>query len=168
MSGTSIILVMGVSGSGKSTIAEQLAQKLGLPFLEGDDFHSDAAKAKMAAGTPLTDDDRWPWLDRLNQAARQYQDKGAVIACSALRHVYRDRLFAGIPDHKVVYLKGDHDVIAQRIEQRKNHYMPEKLLDSQFATLEEPGLDEHAIVVSIHATPEETLADVMAKLDNKS
>jgi len=138
---------MGVSGSGKSVVGQALAAALGWPFLDADDFHPEANVAKMAAGTPLTDDDRWPWLDRLaaEMGAINARGASAVLACSALRQAYRDRLVpAG--DVRFVYLKGDHETIAARIAGRRHRYMPATLLASQFATLEEPP---DALVVDV-------------------
>jgi gluconokinase len=134
-----ILLVMGVSGSGKSTVGEALAASLGWPFLDADDFHPQANVAKMAAGLPLEDSDRWPWLDRIAGKLREVLAGGghAVLACSALKQVYRDRLQrAG--DVRVVYLKGDQATIGARVAERRHKYMPASLLPSQFAALEEP------------------------------
>ncbi len=131
---------MGVSGCGKSTIAQALASKTGGVYLDADDFHPEANKKKMAAGIPLTDDDRWGWLDVLNAEIRRRAAaaKPLFLACSALKQVYRDRLSAGVPGVTFIYLKGSHDLIASRLAARHNHFMPSSLLDSQFATLEEP------------------------------
>ena len=142
-----ILLVMGVSGSGKTKVGKALAQSLGWPFYDADDFHSEASVAKMAAGLPLTDDDRWPWLDRIKDKLREVLAQGghAVLACSALKQAYRDRLQqAG--DVRVVYLKGTQEAIAERVAVRTHEYMPPSLLPSQFAALEEPG---DALVVDI-------------------
>lgn len=134
-----ILLLMGVSGCGKSTVGAALAQALGWPFFDADDFHPPANVAKMAAGAPLTDDDRWPWLDRLADEMRAILDRGghAVLACSALKEAYRARL-AQAGDVRVVYLEGDAETIAARLAARQHRYMPPTLLPSQFATLEEP------------------------------
>lgn len=134
-----IVVLMGVCGSGKTTVGEALAQALHCRFLDADDFHPPANVAKMAAGEPLTDDDRWPWLDRLAREESQILARGehAVLACSALKEAYRERLKrAG--DVRIVYLKGDEATIAHRLAQRQHAYMPPSLLPSQFATLEEP------------------------------
>lgn len=135
-----ILVVMGVSGSGKSTVGQALAASLDWRFLDADEFHPPANVAKMAAGTPLTDDDRWPWLDRLVEEMRAIAAKGegAVLACSALREVYRERL-ARAGDVRFVHLAGDKPTIAARIAARSHQYMPASLLDSQFATLETPA-----------------------------
>jgi gluconokinase len=157
-----ILVVMGVTGSGKTVVGSALAQALGWPFLDGDDFHPPANVAKMASGTPLVDADRWPWLDRLAEEARAILARGgsAVLACSALKQVYRDRLAAGAKapgDMRFVYLKGEFDTIAARLAARKHRYMPASLLASQFATLEEPA---DAIVVDASAT----IADEVARI----
>jgi len=142
-----IVVLMGVSGSGKTVVGQALATELGWPFFDGDDFHPPANVAKMAAGTPLTDADRWPWLDRLaaEMAAVNARGANAVLACSALKQAYRDRLDrAG--NVRVVHLKGDEATIAARLAGRSHRYMPATLLASQFATLEEPA---GAVVVDI-------------------
>jgi gluconokinase len=142
-----IVLVMGVSGCGKTTIGEALSQALHWPFFDADDFHPDANVAKMAAGQPLTDADRWPWLDRIADKMRGIlaEGKHAVFACSALKDAYRKRLQrAG--DVRIVYLKGDAATIGERLAVRSHRYMPASLLPSQFAALEEPA---DAVVVDI-------------------
>jgi carbohydrate kinase (thermoresistant glucokinase family) len=134
-----IVVVMGVSGCGKSTVGAALASTLQWPFLDADDFHPPQNVAKMAAGTPLTDDDRWPWLDRTVDALRDAtaESGNAVLACSALRVSYRERL-SRAGDVHFVHLRGDEPTIAQRLAQRQHRYMPAALLASQFATLEKP------------------------------
>ncbi len=161
-----ILVVMGVSGSGKTTIAKGLAAVLGWPLLEGDSFHPPANVAKMAPGTPLTDEDRWPWLHAIAAAIDAHRARGqsAVVACSALRRAYRDILIGGRPDVRLVYLKGARSVIARRMQDRKGHFMPPALLDSQFRTLEEPGPDENPITVEIGGTPDEIVRDIMEQL----
>ena len=136
-----IVVVMGVSGSGKTTIGTALAKRLGWPFLDGDDWHPPANVVKMAAGTPLSDEDRWPWLDRLNAELRAHEAKGdsVVLACSALKQAYRDRLARGLVHWKLVFLHGSFELLRRRIEERKHRYMPASLLQSQFATLEPPA-----------------------------
>ena len=150
-----IVVLMGVSGSGKTKIGRALAASLGWPFYDADDLHPPANVAKMSAGIPLTDDDRWPWLDRIvDELARVGANGGnAVLACSALRQVYRDRL-ARAGDVRFVYLKGDLETIAARLAMRSHKYMPASLLPSQFATLEAPA---DALVIDIRA-------DVAAKI----
>ena len=147
-----IIVVMGVSSSGKSAVGSELARRLHAPFLDGDDYHPPANKEKMRAGTPLVDEDRWPWLSILAEALHEAAGlKGvAVGACSALKRSYRDYLAskAGEPI-LFAYLDGSKELIASRIAVRKHEYRPASLLDSQFATLEVPAADENAIAVPI-------------------
>ena len=157
-----VILVMGVSGSGKTTIASRLAELLGWRLLEGDAFHPPANVAKMRAGTPLTDEDRWPWLRAIADAMGQGGD--AVVACSALKRAYRDVLREGRPDLRFVYLRGGRSVIAARMAARHDHFMPLALLDSQLATLEEPAPDERAIVVDVDGTPSAIVERVLEDL----
>lgn len=157
------ILVMGVSGSGKSTIGAQLAEALALPFGDADAFHPPANVKKMSAGTPLTDADRWPWLDALG-AWLAGQPGGGVIACSALKRVYRDRLRLAAPGMRILYLSGQPAMITQRQAVRENHFMPPSLMASQFATLEAPDADEAALVLDITAPPEAIIATAAAQL----
>ena len=139
------IVIMGVAGCGKSSVGEALALRLGIPYRDGDDLHAAANVAKMRAGTPLTDDDRWPWLDAVAACLRD--DAPVIVGCSALKRAYRDRIrAAGVVTF--VHLAGSRDLIATRMAQRTGHYMPLALLDSQFAALEAPGADE-AITVDI-------------------
>jgi gluconokinase len=142
-----ILVTMGVSGCGKTTVGEALAASLGWTFYDADDFHPEANVAKMAAGRPLEDSDRWPWLDRIAEALRGVLERGghAVLACSALKQAYRDRL-RRVGDVRFVYLKGDAATISARIAARTHKYMPPSLLPSQFATLEVPA---DAFVVDI-------------------
>jgi gluconokinase len=145
-----IVVLMGVSGSGKSTIGAALAAALGWPLIEGDDLHPPANVAKMASGIPLTDEDRWPWLDRIVVELRRIiaSEGNAVLACSALKQSYRDRL-AQAGDIRFVYLRGDRQTIAARLAARRHRFMPATLLDSQFAALEAP---DDAIDVDIRAS----------------
>lgn len=145
------LVVMGVASSGKSTIAKALADRLGWRFADGDDFHPEANVEKQRAGQPLTDEDRWPWLQSIaDEIDRVTAESGKlVVACSALRRVYRDLLLHGRHDIRIVYLNGSRELIAKRMAARKNHFMPPSLLDSQFRTLEVPGPDERPITVSI-------------------
>lgn len=161
-----VLIVMGVSGSGKSTIAEALADRLGAEFADGDAFHPAANVEKMRAGIPLTDADRGPWLAAIAAwiGARLAAGRSGVVACSALRRAYRRVLVAGRADVELVYLHGGRDLIAARIGGRRGHYMPASLLDSQFATLEEPGPDERPIVAEIDADPDAITEAVMATL----
>ncbi|MBK8161289.1 MAG: gluconokinase [Rhodospirillaceae bacterium] len=159
-----IVLVMGVSGAGKSTIGRALAEALDAAFLEADAFHSPANIAKMKSGVPLTDDDRWPWLEAISAALDRSVMKGGkvVLACSALKQAYRDRLLKdGGSQGYTVFLRGNVDLIAGRLAGRSGHYMPPALLPSQLATLE-PPLD--AIVVDIADAPEVILQQILAKL----
>lgn len=156
-------IVMGVAGCGKSTIAEALAEKAGGDYLDADAFHPPENVAKMSAGIPLTDEDRWPWLDRLNLDLRERagSDRPVFLACSALRQVYRDRLGDGVPDFHIVYLQGSKELILQRMRARQGHFMRPAMLDSQFATLEEPA---NAIVVSVEKPVTEIVSDVLVHL----
>jgi gluconokinase len=160
------IVVMGVSGSGKSTLAAGLAQREGWPLLEGDTFHPPANIAKMHAGIPLTDEDRWPWLRAIAAKMDELQEAGqsAVIASSALKRSYRDILIGKRPDTVLVYLRAPKDLIARRMAGRRGHFMPPALLDSQFATLEEPGPDESPIIIDTSASPEAALAEAVRQL----
>lgn len=152
------IIVMGVSGSGKSTLGAALAAKLDCPFLEGDAFHDPDSVAKMRGGQPLADSDRWPWLDRLGVAARQAITPGrlAVVACSALKRSYRERLSNAIgAPTSFVLLDADREILAARVGNRPNHYMPESLLVSQLLTLERPAVDEPATTLDAQASVDE-------------
>lgn len=160
-----IAVVMGVSGSGKTTIARGLADGEGWLLLEGDQFHPAANIAKMKAGTPLTDDDRWPWLRAI--AAREDQlraaGQSAVVACSALKSAYRDVLIGDRPDTLLVYLRGSKALIGERMRARHGHFMPAALLDSQFADLEEPSAAENPIIVEISG-PEDAVIRTAVRL----
>ena len=140
-----IVVLMGVSGSGKSTVGAALAVALGWPLVDADDLHPPENVAKMAAGIPLTDDDRWPWLDAVGAVLGEGD---VIVACSALRRVYRDRLRAVAP-FELIYLRGDPALLAERIGHRRGHFMPAALLQSQLDTLEEPGADERPLVLDI-------------------
>ena len=160
------IVVMGVSGCGKTTLGEALAAALGLPFVEGDSLHPPRNVERMAAGIALTDDDRQGWLaalaDRLRDSCERGQ--GLVVSCSALRRSYRDVLRAGAPDVRFVHLHGTPELLAQRVGSRSGHYMPASLLQSQLETLEPPGNDEAALSVDIVQPPEAQLAQVLRQL----
>jgi gluconokinase len=164
--GTSVVVVMGVSGSGKSTIAAMLANRLHWTYEDADWFHPPANVEKMHSGKPLTDEDRWPWLNAIAAWIDATRRAGghATIACSALKRTYRDILVGDRRNVRLVYLKGERELIAQRMALRHGHFMPPSLLESQFATLQEPGVDEHPIVVSIDARPHEIVDRVIAKL----
>jgi gluconokinase len=160
------LVVMGVSGSGKSTIADKLAERLGWSYEDGDKFHPANNVAKMSAGHPLTDEDRWPWLqaiaeeiDRVCESSRH-----VVIACSALKRAYRDVLVHGRSDVRIVYLEGSQELIASRMAARKHHFMPPGLLDSQFKTLEPPTPDENPVTVSVDARVDTIVGDIVGEL----
>ncbi len=155
-----IVVLMGVSGSGKTTIGRMLAARLGWRFIEGDDYHPPENVAKMASGTPLSDEDRWPWLERLNAVLRK--EESAVVTCSALKESYRRRLTQGIAEHRLVYLQGSRELIAARVAARKHRYMPASLLDSQFATLEPP---REAIDIDVAGEPEDCVAAILERLE---
>ncbi len=145
---------MGVSGVGKSTVGTLLAERLGVPFADADAFHPPSNIQKMSAGTPLTDDDRWPWLDAIGAWLDAQAQQGGVVTCSALKHSYRARLLGARPAVRLLYLKGDPALVTQRQAARKGHFMPPTLMASQYATLEEPAPEEHAITLDVHAAPE--------------
>jgi gluconokinase len=147
------IVVMGVSGSGKTTVGELLAERLGVEYRDADSFHTDAARAKMAAGVSLTDRDREPWLDSIG-AWLARQANGGVASCSALKREYRDRLRRAVPDLVVLYCEGSHELISKRMAARPHHFMPPSLLASQFADLEPPGEDENAFHADVRQPPE--------------
>lgn len=157
--GPRVVIVMGVSASGKSTVAARLARRLDVPFLEGDDLHSAAGRAKMASGHPLDDADRGPWLAALARWIRSAADeRGGVVTCSALRRRYRDELRSTGADVCFVHLALDRRLAAQRIAARKGHFMPPELLDSQYETLEPLQGDEPGVTVDAAATPEQVVA----------
>ncbi len=149
MNNPKYLVVMGVAGCGKSTVAALLARRLGWPFVEGDGLHPAASIEKMRQGVALTDEDRWPWLRAVAAVIEQWRDDGVsgVVTCSALRRVYREMVGGGRDDVWFVYLRGDEAVMRRRMVGRQGHFMPLSLLHSQFATLEEPGADERAVVV---------------------
>jgi gluconokinase len=150
---------MGVAGAGKTTIGRSLAGELGWPFLDGDDFHPPQSVAKMAAGVALDDADRWPWLDSLNQQLKQQES--AVLACSALKESYRQRLTRGVGQFRFVYLHGSFELIAARLAQRRHRYMPAALLRSQFEALEPPA---QAIAVDVAGEVRTSVAAIAAQL----
>jgi len=144
-----LIVVMGVTGSGKSTVGVALAQRLRVPFGDADDFHSATNVAKMSAGTPLDDDDRLPWLRSIGAWLAAHRDGGAVVSCSALRRAYRDVLREAAPDVTFLHLHGDRETVRRRVAARPGHFMPESLVASQFATLEPLGADERGLVLDL-------------------
>ena len=158
-----LIILMGVSGAGKTTVGRLLAQDLGWPFFEGDDFHPPSNVLKMARGIALTDEDRWPWLDRIRELIGTIVDSGqdAVIACSALKQTYREHLLEGSQGTVFVYVKGDYGLIRSRLAQREDHFMKANLLDSQFRTLEEP---EGVITIDAVLKPREIVDAVKQAL----
>jgi gluconokinase len=160
-----VLVIMGVSGGGKSTVAGLLAGRLGWDLAEGDDMHPAANIAKMAAGHPLDDADRWPWLARVAEwiQVRTAADRPGIVTCSALKRSYRDVLRG--PNVVFVYLAGSRELIARRIAARQGHFMPAALLDSQFTDLEPPGPDEQAITVDVSGSPADEAAQVLRTLD---
>ena len=161
-----VVVVMGVSGSGKTTIAERAAAELGWMFQEGDKLHPAANVAKMAAGHPLTDGDRAPWLAIIAAwiQARLQAGENGVITCSALRRSYREQIGNGKPGVQIVYLHGDRATLDAHVHGRHHEFMPPTLLDSQLATLEEPTADEHVIEVDVGGTVDQTVAEVVHRL----
>jgi gluconokinase len=143
-----VLVVMGVSGSGKSTVGSALAAQLGVPFVDSDDLHPAANVVKMSAGVPLTDDDRWPWLALVGRQLAGAEATGMVVACSALKRSYRDAIRAEEPAVRFVYLEADHELLETRVQHRPDHFMPASLLDSQLATLEPLAADEPGITVA--------------------
>ncbi|HUE54654.1 MAG TPA: gluconokinase [Candidatus Udaeobacter sp.] len=157
-----IILLMGPAGSGKTTIGELLAAQLGWQFADGDNFHSPANIEKISHGIPLTDSDRLPWLDSIREAISEWlsRHKNVVLACSALKRTYRDRLLIS-RDVKLVYLKGSYDLLRQRLHARKGHYATEQILTSQFTDLEEPA---DALIIDVSPPPQEIAAEIRTKI----
>jgi gluconokinase len=164
-----IVVICGVSGVGKTTIGQLLARQLGWKFYEADDFHPTANIEKMKNGIPLTDEDRWPWLDRLRQLIDRClgAHENAVVACSALKRAYRDRLRV-TKEVRFVFLRASRARIAEQVQRRRGHFMPATLLDSQFADLEEPQLDEHALTVDVEGLPRDVTNLIKTKLSLQS
>lgn len=160
------LIVMGVSGSGKSTIAAALSERLGWRFEDGDSFHPKSNVEKMRAGHPLTDEDRWPWLNAIADEIARACNKGEkiIIACSALKHAYREVLLRGRDDVRFVFLKGTQELIADRLAHRKGHFMPAGLLASQFNTLEPPDASERVITASIDESVEAIVDGIVRQL----
>jgi gluconokinase len=163
------LIVMGVSGSGKTTIGEKLATRLGWTYEDADRFHPASNVAKMSAGHPLTDEDRWPWLKAIAAEIDRVCEAGEhlVIGCSALKRTYRDVLVHGRTDVRLVYLEGTQALIADRLSRRKGHFMPPGLLTSQFATLEPPTSDEQVLRVSIDAPVEAIVGGIISQLESR-
>lgn len=155
------IVVMGVTSTGKTETGGRIARTLGLPFVDGDDLHPPRNRRKMAGGTPLTDADRRPWLDRIGAVLAE---RPRVVACSALKRHYRDRIRSKAPGTLFVHLHGPRDLIAWRMTRREGHFMPVSLLDSQLATLEPPGPDERAVRLDIRHPPRQLLATLIERL----
>ena len=158
-----IVVLMGVSGAGKTAVGLELASRTGWSFIDGDDLHPEANVAKMSAGVPLTDDDRWPWLQAIRQVIDGREESGepAIIACSALKAEYRQRLSQGARNVRLVYLKGEPELIEQRLRQRQGHFFDPRLLASQFSALEEPG---DALIVTVDADLDTVISALMAGL----
>ena len=162
-----ILVVMGVAGTGKSTVAGLLAERLNWEFQEGDALHPPANVAKMSSGIPLTDEDRWPWLDAIAAWIKEKTQRGepGILTCSALKRSYRDRLRG--PNVIFVFLNGSREVIAARMARRADHFMPPALLKSQLATLEPPTAEENVLEISLAAAPEEEVAEVLRALEGR-
>ncbi|GAB2179491.1 gluconokinase [Dongia sp. agr-C8] len=167
-----VVVLMGVSGSGKSTVGKLLAENLGCSYFDADDFHAPDAIAKMKSGQPLDDRDRMPWLARIAQRIELLvaDDESGVIGCSALKRKYRDILFDGIPRDRValVFLRGSYDLIRGRLAARQDHFMPPSLLDSQFQQLEEPTRDEQPIKVDIAPAPDAIVAAILREIARRA
>ena len=161
-----IVILFGVSGAGKTTVGKLLARELGWRFIEADDFHPAANIEKMRSGHPLTDKDRWPWLEQLRQQIERSFSAGenAVLACSALKRAYRDRLRVS-DEVKFVFLSGDYALVEKQLRSRHGHFMNAALLQSQFDDLEEPKADENVLTIELGRTPEEIVESIKAKLN---
>ena len=160
-----IVIIFGVSGAGKTRVGKLLARKLGWHFLEADDFHPAANIKKMRSGHPLTDEDRWPWLEALREQIERFLavEEDAVLACSALKRKYREHLRVS-PDVKLIFLRGDFTLIEKQLRGRRGHFMNPELLQSQFADLEEPEPDEDALTIELGRTPQEIVEEIKTKL----
>jgi carbohydrate kinase (thermoresistant glucokinase family) len=164
-----IAVVMGVSGSGKTTVSALLAAALGCQFQEGDELHPSENVEKMRSGTPLTDADRLPWLRKIGEEIDSWRARGesGVLTCSALKRPYRDIIIGNRLDVTLVYLKGPYDLIRRRMAARHEHFMPAALLDSQFATLQEPTPDEHPITVNVGGRPADIAIEIVRQLEER-
>lgn len=163
-----LICVMGVSAAGKSTVGIALAGALGVPFADADSLHSEANRTKMNAGTPLTDEDRWPWLDAVGRRFRAASDTGLVMACSALRRAYRDRIREAAGRVSFVHLTGARELLLARARARTDHFMPASLLESQLDTLEELEADEAGIEVIVDRAPEALVTEIVERVGQAS
>ena len=163
-----VTVISGVSGSGKSTVGALLAQRLSCTFVDADDLHPSSNVAKMSAGSPLTDDDRWPWLDAVGGAAMAGRAAGVVIACSALRRRYRDRLRSRVPDIVFVQLTARPELLRDRITGRAEHFMPASLLASQLSALEPLGVDESGLTLDVAASPSRLVEDIVNHLSGRN
>jgi len=159
-----LVVVTGVSGVGKTTVAGMLAERLGVAFADADEFHPPANIDKMSHGIALDDDDRWPWLDAIGTWLSERSGSGAVVTCSALRRAYRDALRAQAPSAWFLYLEGDPELVRERLAHRPHHFMPAALLDSQLATLEPPDEHERAVVEAAAQAPEVIVDDFLRTL----
>jgi len=162
------VLVMGVSGCGKSTVGTLLAERLGVAFADADAFHPPANIAKMSAGVPLTDEDRWPWLDAIGAWLDARATVGGIVTCSALKRVYRARLLEGRSGVRLLHLHGEPALIGARQAAREGHFMPSSLMTSQFATLEPPAPEEGCITLSVAPPPAEIVAAALAALTGRA
>jgi gluconokinase len=160
-----VIIILGVSGTGKTTVGELLARELGWHFYEADDFHSPANIEKMRRGVPLTDDDRWPWLENLRELIKRCVavNENAVLACSALKRVYRKHLRVSA-EVELVFLRGDYGLVAEQLRHRRGHFMNPGLLRSQFVDLEEPHPEEGVLTIELSRTPNELVDEIKTKL----
>ncbi|WP_344561607.1 gluconokinase [Streptomyces axinellae] len=164
MTDQNVVVVMGVAGTGKTTVGRLLAEALEVPYAEADAFHPPANVAKMSAGIPLDDADRAPWLDAIGAWAHRHQRRGGVVSCSALKRAYRDRLRAAAPGVFHLHLTGDRALIARRMAAREDHFMPVALLDSQFATLQPLEPDELGVTVSVAPGPQVVVEHALSAL----
>ncbi|MBC7633079.1 gluconokinase [Aeromicrobium sp.] len=164
MSQPHLVVVMGISGVGKSAVGRELAEREHVPYADGDDFHSESNIAKMSAGTPLTDQDRWPWLDAIGAWLAEHDGEGGVVSCSALRRAYRDVLVAAAPRTTFLHLTGAHGLIVKRMQGR-DHFMPTSLLESQEKTLEPLQDDEHGWAFDVAPTPAEIIDGFLGEVE---
>lgn len=159
------VVVMGVTGSGKSTVGVLLAERLRVPYADADSFHGAANIAKMASGAPLTDEDRWPWLEAIGEWLAAHGRQGCVATCSVLKRRYRDALRERAPDALFLFLDGPPEVVASRVAARSDHFMPVSLVESQFADLERPEIDERAVTVDLSKPPDRIVSEFLACID---